>query len=105
MVGLPAGTSVLWTFSGDDSYARRSIAPMKAVGLRLDELPRNDAVRRYPQMSFSDVRTIFLEPGAGYLLARQACELVRETFVREGGEYRVAAVARPSGASATTGRI
>jgi len=49
-------------------------------------------------MGFSDVRSVFFEPRAGYLLARQACELVRETFVREGGDYRVAQV-RPGAAT------
>jgi sarcosine oxidase len=33
---------------------------------------------------------VYFEPEAGYLTARAACELVRETFVREGGEYRQA---------------
>jgi glycine/D-amino acid oxidase-like deaminating enzyme len=38
------------------------------------------------------VRTAFFEPEAGYLTARVACELVRETVVREGGTYRQASV-------------
>src|SRR5829696_5855572 len=72
----------------DDAYVRRSIEPMKAVGLPLEQLSPGDAARRWPQMSFRDVRTVYFEPEAGYLTARAACELVRETFVREGGEYR-----------------
>jgi glycine/D-amino acid oxidase-like deaminating enzyme len=44
-------------------------------------------------MGFGGVRSVFFEPTMGYLLARQSCELVRETFVREGGEY-VLAMAR-----------
>ena len=50
-------------------------------------------------MNFRDVRTVFFEPEAGFITARVACELVRETFVREGGEYKQALV-RPTG---TTG--
>jgi sarcosine oxidase len=92
----------LWMFAGDDAFARRSVAPVRAVGLPLEELTPADAARRWPQMSFADVRTVFFEPRAGYLLARQACELVRESVVAEGGEYRVAEV-RPG--AGTGGRL
>jgi glycine/D-amino acid oxidase-like deaminating enzyme len=83
-------TGALWLFAGDDGYARKSIAPMQSVGLTLEELTPADAARRYPQMSFADARKVFFEPEAGFLAARAACELVRATFVREGGEYRQA---------------
>ncbi|MBA3559616.1 MAG: FAD-dependent oxidoreductase [Gemmatimonadaceae bacterium] len=91
-------TGALWMCATDDAYVRKSIAPMQAVGLSVEQISPDDAARRYPQMSFRDVRTVFLEPEAGYISARAACELVRETFVREGGEFRQAWV-RP-GASA-----
>jgi glycine/D-amino acid oxidase-like deaminating enzyme len=83
-------TGALWMFAGDDAYVRRSIEPMKAIGLSVDELSPGDAARRYPQMSFRGVRTVFFEPEAGYIPARAACELVREAFMREGGEYKQA---------------
>jgi glycine/D-amino acid oxidase-like deaminating enzyme len=79
-------TGALWMCADDDAYVRRSIEPMKAVGLRIEQLSPDDAARRYPQMSFRGVRTVFFEAEAGYIAARAACELVRETFVREGGE-------------------
>lgn len=91
-------TGALWMCAADDGYVRRSIAPMKAAGLSLEQLSPDDAARRWPQMSFRDVRTAYLEPDAGFLTARAACELVRETFVREGGEYRQAS-ARPGAAA------
>lgn len=81
-------TGALWMCAADDGYVRRSIEPMRAVGLTVEQLSPEDAARRFPQMSFRDVRTVFHEPEAGFLSARVACELVRETFVREGGEYR-----------------
>ena len=87
-------TGTLWMCATDDAYVRSSIEPMKAVGLPLEQLSPDEAARRYPQMSFRDVRTVFFEPEAGYITARAACELVRETFVREGGEY-TQAWARP----------
>jgi len=93
-------TGALWMCAGDDAYVRRSIAPMRAAGLAVEELTPADAARRWPQASFEGVRTVFVEPEAGFLTARAACELVRETLVREGGEYRQAWV-RPG---ATAGR-
>ena len=95
---FPVGA--LWMCAGDDSYVRRSLAPMTSAGLELEEWTPQQAARRYPQMSFDDVRTVFFEPRAGYLLARQSCELVRQAFVTEGGSYRVAQV-RPGDATAT----
>jgi len=92
-------TGAVWMCADDDSYVRRSIEPMRKVGLSVEELSPADAARRYPQMNFRDVRTVFFEPEAGFITARVACELVREAFVREGGEYKQALV-RPS---ATTG--
>ena len=80
-------TGALWMFAGADGYVRESIAPMKDGGLPLDEMSRAEAARRFPHMSFNDVRTMFYDPEAGFLLARAACELVRDAFVREGGEY------------------
>ena len=80
-------TGVLWMFSGDDAYVRSSITPMKAAGLAIEQLTVDDAARRYPQLSFRDVRTVYFEPEAGYLAARAACEMVRDAFVRAGGEY------------------
>lgn len=89
----------LWMCAGDDAYVRRSAEPMRAVGLPLEEMTPAAAARRYPQMGFADVRSVFFEPRAGYLLARQSCELVRQSVVAEGGEYRVAQ-ARPGAARA-----
>lgn len=93
-------TGALWMFAGDDGYVRRSIEPMKAAGLPMEQLSLADAARRYPQVSLQGVRTAFFEPEAGYIPARAACELVREAFVREGGDYRHAWV-RPGAATAS----
>lgn len=91
-------TGALWMCATDDSYVRRSIEPMKKVGLSVDELSPSEAARRFPQMGFANVRSVFFEPEAGFLTARAACELVRDTFVREGGTYRQAWI-RPGTAS------
>lgn len=80
-------TGALWLCAADDAYVRRSIEPMKAVGLSVEQLSPGDAARRFPQVSFRGVRSVFIEAEAGFITARTACELVREMFVREGGEY------------------
>ena len=83
-------TGALWMCAADDSYVRRSIEPMKRVGLSVEELTPTEAARRFPQMGFRDVRSVFLEPEAGFLTARAACELVRDSVVHEGGTYKQA---------------
>jgi glycine/D-amino acid oxidase-like deaminating enzyme len=88
-------TGALWLFAGDDAYARGSVEPARRAGLVVEELTVADAAKRYPQMSFDNVRSVFYEPEAGFITARAACELVRATFVREGGEYIQAAAAAP----------
>ena len=85
-------TGALWMFGGDDSYARTTLPVLREVGLEVAELAPADAARRYPQIDFAGVGTTFFEIEAGYLLARQACEVVRAGFVAEGGEYLAAAV-------------
>jgi glycine/D-amino acid oxidase-like deaminating enzyme len=80
----------LWMYGGDDQYARATLPLLRAAGLDAAELTVADAARRWPQIDFSGVRTVFHESEAGYLLARQGCETVREALVAEGGEYRVA---------------
>lgn len=91
-------TGALWMCESSDEYVRSSIAAVNSVGLSVEELTPAEAARRYPQMGFRGVRTAFFEPEAGYITARDACELVRETFAREGGTYRQLGV-RPGAAS------
>jgi sarcosine oxidase len=98
-------TGALWMCVADDSYVRRSIEPMKGLGLSVEELTPAEAARRYPQMGFRDVRTAFFEPEAGFLTARAACELVRETFAREGGTYTQAWVRPGATAGARLTRV
>jgi sarcosine oxidase len=94
-------TGALWMFPGDDGYARSTLPIMREIGLEVAELTPTDADARFPQIDFTGIRTAFYEIEAGYLLARQACETVRDGFVAEGGDYRQvgAEVGRISGPS------
>jgi sarcosine oxidase len=94
-------TGALWMFTGDDTYARSTRPILREIGLEVAELTPTEAESRFPQIDFTGIRTAFYEIEAGYLLARQACETVRDGFVAEGGDYRQvdAEVGRISGRS------
>jgi glycine/D-amino acid oxidase-like deaminating enzyme len=86
----PTGT--LWMFRGDDGYARLSAPLVRDAGLAVDELPLDEAARRFPQVRLDGVRHAWLEREAGYLLARRCCATVVERFRAAGGDYRELAV-------------
>ncbi len=89
-------TGALWMFENDDdAFVRRSVDIMREVRLTADELSVADAVKRFPQVRFDGIRHVWWESEAGFLLARESCELVREACVRAGVEY-VTAQARPA---------
>jgi len=81
-------TGALWMFAGDDGYARSSLPLLDEVGLPAAEISLAEARRRFPQIDFAGVRTVFVEERAGYLAARRACRLVARAVAAEGGEIR-----------------
>jgi len=85
-------TGSLWMFGEDDAYARDALPLMRVKGLACERLSPDEARRRFPQVSFDGVRHVYHEEQAGYLMARQACEVVRDALVREGGAYHQLAV-------------
>ena len=86
-------TGVLWmATAGDDKFERASLPLLQEAGIRYEELPAEEMAGRWPQINFEGVRWGIYEPDGGFLTARVACQVVVEGFVREGGEYRQAAV-------------
>ena len=85
-------TGVLWLVQEDDAYEQSGVAHMKEAGVVHQVLEPGDVARRFPQINTDGVRWAIYEEDAGYLLARRACEAVREGFVSEGGEYRRARI-------------
>ena len=81
-------TGALWMFRGDDAYARAAIPVMAEFGLAVESFAPAEAAKRWPQIDFKGVSHLHYEPEAGYLLARNACRLVAEAVVREGGSYQ-----------------
>jgi glycine/D-amino acid oxidase-like deaminating enzyme len=79
---------VLWMVGENDAYERAALPILRSLGLEVEELDAATASRRYPQITFDDVRWALFEPRAGYLAARLACEAVLDAFLAEGGEFR-----------------
>jgi glycine/D-amino acid oxidase-like deaminating enzyme len=83
---------VLYLFETEDQFATKSLPLMNERNVTVETLTPREASRRFAQIAFDNVRVAYFEPDAGVLRARVACELVRETLVRERGTYRQAHV-------------
>lgn len=70
--------------------ARASAEVLRELGLAVEEFTPDELVRRYPQITPDGITHALLEKDAGYLLARRGCQRVVETFLAEGGEFRLA---------------
>ncbi|MGZ7080325.1 MAG: FAD-dependent oxidoreductase, partial [Thermoanaerobaculia bacterium] len=85
-------TGALWMHRGDDTYLRASLPIVKELGFVVDQLTLAEARRRYPQIEFAGVKSVWLERRAGALSAAKACVVVRDAFNKAGGTYRTARV-------------
>ncbi|HMC23754.1 MAG TPA: FAD-dependent oxidoreductase [Thermoanaerobaculia bacterium] len=85
-------TGALWMHRGDDAYVRSALPIMQELGFAVDQLTIDDAARRYPQIDFRGVKSVWFERRAGALSARRACQAVRDAFVKAGGTYRTGQV-------------
>jgi monomeric sarcosine oxidase len=81
-------TGALWMHRGDDAYVRAAMPILESLGFPVDKLTTGEAKRRYPQIDFTGVKSIYFERRAGALSARLACVAVRDAFNRAGGTYR-----------------
>jgi glycine/D-amino acid oxidase-like deaminating enzyme len=82
-------TGALWLHRKDDAYVRSSVPILQELGFPVDQLTIDDAARRYPQIDFRGVHSVWLERRAGALSARRACGVVRDAFEKAGGSYRM----------------
>ncbi len=96
----PVGT--LWMCSAGDAYLRASLPLLTEEGLSATELSLGEAGRRFPQIDFTGIDSVFFETTAGYLMARRGCRAVAAALAEAGGEMRSAA-ARP--AAPRSGRL
>jgi glycine/D-amino acid oxidase-like deaminating enzyme len=78
---------VMWMADENDSLERAAVVHMRGAGLPFEELTTAEATKRFPQINFEGIRWVLHETSAGYILARRACEAVRDALHVEGGEY------------------
>ena len=90
-------TGVLWMARENDPYSLATRTTLQTVGIRFEELRRDELDRRYPQINFGDISWAIYEPDSGALLARRAVQTVTETFVRKGGDWLINAATHPVG--------
>ncbi len=85
-VYFPTGS--LWLFSkSDDGYARTAMPLLQRHGLSLEEWTTGQARDKYPQIYLDDIKTVFWEKEAGYLMARKTCQYLVEEVVKAGGQF------------------
>lgn len=82
-------SGVLWmAASGEDSFERGSVEMLRSAKIKYQELSAREIRKRWPQINLDGVNWGIYEPDSGYLTARIVCQLVLETFIAQGGEYR-----------------
>lgn len=59
-------------------------------------ISKQELIKKYPLINSQDIHHGWLDPFGGYLKARESCQLVAETFKKEGGTYLTNYVAKPS---------
>jgi sarcosine oxidase len=94
---LFAETGVLWLAGEDNARLKKTAEVLKQNEVRFETMERAQLEKRYPQISFADVKTGILEPESGVLMARDAVMAVVEDATRNGAAYRCALVKPPKG--------
>jgi glycine/D-amino acid oxidase-like deaminating enzyme len=74
LVFEPVG--IAWFDSGDGDFTQRSEATLTRLGIPCERLTPAEARKLYPSVGGDDLRSVFLEPGAGVLHARRATRLL-----------------------------
>jgi sarcosine oxidase len=95
-------TGVLWLAGKDDARVRQTVETLRRCGVPFQELSRKELEKRYPQIGLDGITMGLLETQSGVLMARRAVATVAEDAVRSGAEYRVAQIAEPRGAGASS---
>ena len=90
--GLLRATGGLWISGPDDTFARTSAAALAAEGRTFEWLSPAEAARRYPALDTSAISSVLVEPDAGYLFARRACEHVAARVGAERGAVHDGAI-------------
>lgn len=84
---------VLWMASGnDDAWENGSLQALSEWDIPYQRFSVEELRKRWPQINFEGVEWGVFEPHSGFLLAREACAQVVESFIAEKGCFRQVAV-------------
>ena len=81
---------VLNLIGKDDSRLKVALNHFDDLGFKYEEFSIKEAAKHYPHINLEDINQVVLENNGGYLLARMGCHVVKEQFVKEGGDFKIA---------------
>ncbi|HEY6264969.1 MAG TPA: FAD-dependent oxidoreductase [Candidatus Acidoferrum sp.] len=90
-------TGVLWLGGENDAQLRHTVSTLRRCKIPFEEMDRPALEKKYPQVSFEDIKTGILEPRSGVLMARRAVAALVEDALRLGVEYCSTQVIKPTG--------
>jgi sarcosine oxidase len=90
-------TGVLWLGGENDVQLRHTASTLRRCKIPFEEFDRTTLEKKYPQVSFEDIKTGILEPHSGVLMARRAVAALVEDAERLGVEYCSAQIPKPAG--------
>jgi monomeric sarcosine oxidase len=90
-------TGVLWLGGENDAQLRHTASTLRRCKIQFEEFDRTALEKKYPQVSFADIKTGILEPHSGVLMARRAVAALVEDAQRLGVDYRRDQILKPAG--------
>src|SRR5439155_27184141 len=90
-------TGVLWLADSGNAQLRATADVLGRNQVEFEELDRVRLVARYPQINLDGIAIGIYEPQSGVLMARRAVATTVAEALRRGVEFRLAAIAEPSG--------
>jgi sarcosine oxidase len=92
-------TGFLWLARPDDDYTKANLPVFDRLGVRYEQLDREQMEKRYPQISLGPVSWGLYEPEAGGLLARRGVQTVLADARRKGLAYLQTHIKAPASGS------
>ncbi|MVM31412.1 FAD-dependent oxidoreductase [Spirosoma sp. HMF4905] len=78
---------LLFNYPSSKNEAEAAVSIYKRLGLPLEKVSLDDAVKRWPQIGTEGLDHVMYDPTAGFLNARKGCQAVCDLFVKEGGTF------------------
>ncbi|SFE12546.1 NAD(P)/FAD-dependent oxidoreductase [Spirosoma endophyticum] len=78
---------LLFNYPSSKTEAEAAVSIYKRLGLPLEKVSLDDALKRWPQIGTEGLDHVMYDPTAGFLNARKGCQAVCDLFVKEGGTF------------------